>query len=126
MVKVDFLKKRAESFLRDANFAIKEKRWFAAAFHLEQASQLYLKYYLFLKWRDFPRTHSLRELLKNLGKAYQKEKEIKKMIKKEENLISDLEEAYLTSRYLPVEFTENQVINFKKWVYKLIKFLKNL
>jgi hypothetical protein len=35
-MKTDFLKKRAESFLKDANFAISEKRWNSAAFHLEQ------------------------------------------------------------------------------------------
>lgn len=45
MAKADFLKERAESFLKDANFALKEERYFAVAFYLEQATQLYLKYY---------------------------------------------------------------------------------
>ena len=29
-MKIDFFKERAESFLRDANFAISEKRWIFA------------------------------------------------------------------------------------------------
>jgi HEPN domain-containing protein len=62
-MKIDFLKKRAEDFLRDANFAISEKRWNSAAFHLEQACQFYLKYYLFRKLKDFPKIHDLDILL---------------------------------------------------------------
>jgi predicted nucleotidyltransferase len=50
-MKIDFLKERAKSFLRDANFAIPEKRWNLTAFYLGQACQLYLKYYLFIKKR---------------------------------------------------------------------------
>lgn len=121
-----FLKERAESFLRDASFAIKEKRWSSAAFHLEQTCQLYLKHYLYLKWREFPKTHSLEELLKNIGKAYGKEKEVKKFIKDTEHIIGDLEQAYITSRYLPVEFNEAQVREMVKWKNQLISFLKKL
>jgi HEPN domain-containing protein len=125
-METDFLKKRAESFLRDAKFAISEKRWFAAAFHLEQTCQLYLKYFLFSKLRDFPKTHSLTELLKALGRAYKREKEVKKFLENNEEEISDLEEAYLTSRYLPVEFSQKQVIKMRNFTLKLIKFLKGL
>ena len=84
-----------------------------------------MKYYPFRKWKDFPKTHSLKELLKALGKTYKKEKEIKKIIKENELTINNLEQAYITARYLPVEFSEDQVKKFKKWVIGLIKFLKN-
>jgi HEPN domain-containing protein len=40
------------------------------------------------------------------------------------NLISDLEQSYITSRYLPAEFTKRQVENMRDWVEKLIQFLK--
>jgi HEPN domain-containing protein len=52
------------------------------AFDLEQAVQLYLKYTLALKLRNFPPTHSLKELLKAVGKAYKKEKEVEKSLMK--------------------------------------------
>lgn len=126
MVKAIFLKERAEDFLRDSELAIKEKRWNSAAFHLEQACQLYLKYFLFQKLADFPKTHSLRELLTDIGKAYSKEKLVKNFIKKNEETIFDLEQVYITSRYLPVEFSKKQVEKMKKFCEKLLKFLKKL
>lgn len=126
-MKTDFLKKRAQEFARDAELAIKEKRWNSAAFHLEQVCQLWLKHCLFLKWKDFPKTHSLRELLLELKKAYQNQKKsIEKFIKDNQHVIGDLEQAYITSRYLPVEFYEDQVKEMAKFKDKLISFLKKL
>lgn len=65
-------------------------------------------------------------MLRAIGRAYKKGKEIEKIIKNKESFISDLEEAYLTARYLPVEFSESQVKNLEKFVKDLIKFLKKL
>ena len=42
------------------------------------------------------------------------------------HLISDLEQAYLTSRYLPAEFTKKQVEDMEKFVNEMIKFLQKL
>jgi len=80
----------------------------------------------FLKIADFPKTYSLRELLFDLGKAYNKEKEIEKISKENIQVIADLEEAYITSRYLPVEFNKSQVKLMEKFTKDLKKFLKNL
>jgi len=124
-MKIDFLKKRAESFLRDANFAISEKRWNSVAFHLEQACQFYLKYYLFKKLKDFPKIHDLDELLNELKKVYSR-KEIGEFIKENAAVISALNQACLTARYLPIEFTEDQVKVMKRFTQNLIKFLKKI
>jgi HEPN domain-containing protein len=126
MARADFLKERAEDFLKDGEIDIEEGRWNAAAFHLEQACQLYLKYYLFLKLKDFPKIHSLDELLTYLGKAYKKEKEVERIKRKNLNVISDLNQAYITSRYLPVDFSKTQVEGMRKFTKELIKFLKKL
>lgn len=126
MVEMNFLKKRAEEFLKTADYHLKEGFYHLTAFDLEQALQLYLKYFLFLKLKDYPKTHSLKELMKNLGKAYRKESEIKKIIEKNIHLIANLEEAYISSRYLPAEFTLKQVKEMKKFVEDFIKFLKTL
>jgi HEPN domain-containing protein len=126
-MKIDFLKERAESFLRDANFAISEKRWNSAAFYLEQACQLYLKYYLFKELKDFPKIHDLDELLETLEKAYsQSKKEIEKFRKENAIVISALNQAYITARYLPVEFTETQVKEMRNFTKRLIKLLKKV
>jgi HEPN domain-containing protein len=126
MAKADFLQKRAEDFLKDGEIDIKEGRWNVAAFHFGEVCQLYLKYYLFLKLKDFPKTHSLDELLTDLGRAYKKEKEVERIKRKNLHPISDLNQAYITSRYLPVEFSKTQVEGMRKFTKELIKFLKKL
>jgi len=125
-MKLDFLKKRAEDFLKTAKYHFKEEMYHLVAFDLEQALQLYLKYFLALKLKKFPPTHSLKELLNALGKAYNKEKEIKNLIEKNSHLLADLEQAYITSRYLPAEFTKNQVKELEKFVKEIVNFFKNL
>ena len=125
-MKADFLKKRAEEFLKAANFSFKEGDFNIAAFDLEQTCQLYLKYYLFLKIRRFPRTHSLKILLEGIGKAYRRGKAIGKILKIKASVVGDLEQAYLTSRYLPVEFSQYQIENMLGFSKDLINFLKKL
>jgi len=126
MAKIDFLKKRADEFFDLAKISFKEKYYNLAAFNLEQASQLYLKYYFALKARKYPKTHSLEELLKGLGKIYEREKEVKKLLEENASVIGDLEQAYLTSRYLPVEFSKKRIENMFEFFENLVNFLKNL
>lgn len=126
MVKVIFLKERAQEFFETAKYLMKKEVYPLAAFNLEQSAQLYLKYYIFLKIRRYPKTHSLKKLLTALGKVYKKEKSVEKLKEDNINLISDLEQAYITARYLPAEFTQKQVENMQKWVKELIVFLKKL
>jgi HEPN domain-containing protein len=126
MAKIIFLKEKAEDFLDNAKYNISKEKWFLAAFHLEQACQLYLKYYLYLKLRRYPKTHSLRELLEGIGKAYSKKKEINTFLKEKASVIGDLEQAYLTSRYLPIEFSRYQIENMLNFTQNLLEFLKKL
>ena len=125
-MKIGFLKKRAEEFFEVAKDLIKKEMYPLAAFNLDQAAQLYLKYYLFLEIRRYPKTHSLKKLLTALGEVYKKKNKVEKMKEENINLISDLEQAYITSRYLPAEFTKKQVENMEKWVEELINFLNKL
>ena len=127
MAKADFLKRKAEAFLEDADYDISRGEWFLAAFHLEQTIQLYLKYYLFLKLGDYPKVHSLEELLRELEKVYPKDKKkIEKIRKEKASVIGDLDQAYITSRYLPVEFNKFQVMEMMKFTENFIKFLEKL
>jgi HEPN domain-containing protein len=125
-MEVNFLRKRAEDFLANAKYLIKKEVYSLAAFNLEQAAQLYLKYYLYLKLKKYPKIHLLGELLKGIGKVYKKEKKVKELVEKNANIISDLDQAYLTSRYLPAEFFKTQLENMLKFVEDLIEFLKKL
>ena len=49
MMEVEFLRKRAEDFLRTSKYHFKEKMYHLVAFDLDQALQLYLKYFLYFK-----------------------------------------------------------------------------
>jgi len=127
MAKVDFLKKRAEEFFETANYHLERGQNNLAALDLEQATQLYLKYYLFLKLKDYPQTHSLEELLEGLKKAYPNKKlEIDKILKDRASTIGDLEQAYITSRYLPAEIGKNRIEKMQEFCKELINFLGKL
>jgi len=126
MANADFLRNRAQGFYENALENLEKGRYFLAAFNFEQALQLYLKYYIYLKIADFPKIHSIRELLLDVAKVYSKEKEIAAILEREFQVISDLEEAYISSRYLPSEFTSAQVKEMRRFVEQLIEFLKGL
>jgi len=125
-MKADFLKERAEKFFRNAQNLFKEGEYDLSAFNLEQACQLFLKYYIFLKIGDFPKTHFLKRLLRELGKAYEKEESIEQLLKDNISVISNLEEAYLGARYLPRPFEKEEVKEMIVFLEKFLEFLREL
>jgi HEPN domain-containing protein len=125
-MKTDFLKEKAEAFFDNGREAIKKKVYFIAAFSFEQAAQLYLKYCLLVKLRDFPKIHELDKLLEVLARAYRQEKKVKQFLDKNVSMLADLNQVYITSRYLPVEFSRYQVEKMGDFVETLIKFLKKI
>jgi HEPN domain-containing protein len=64
---VELIRRRAEAFLRNARGLIDEGEWDLAVFNLEQYCQLILKYKLLVKKGSYPRTHSLKSLIRILG-----------------------------------------------------------
>jgi len=78
---------------------------------------------IFFKTGDFPKTHYLDKLFNELKEVY-KQKEIVKFYKKHSLEFKVLEDAYITSRYLPKEFTKDEVhkiIEFTKSVFKFLE-----
>jgi len=63
---IELLKRRANAFLHNAERLIEEGEWDLAMFNLEQYCRLTLKYKL-AKKGAYPRTHSLRSLIRMLG-----------------------------------------------------------
>jgi HEPN domain-containing protein len=118
----EFLKERADEFVKLAEYAYKRKKYDLAMFNLEQAVQLYLKYKIWQKLGDFRKTHSIKNLLKDFGKVYKKSKKIKKLINDNLKLIRDLEIAYIESRYLPAQFLKEDVDK----AFEFIEELKNI
>ncbi len=116
----EIVKKRAEAFLRNAKRLIEEGEYDLAVFNLEQYCQLILKYKLLLKKGSYPRTHSLRRLIRELSWF---NKEILVLVNDVKNLhyIARLEEAYIVSRYLPITYEENEVRDLLKFVEEVFK-----
>lgn len=116
----EILRKRALSFLKNAEENIKRKEFDLAAFHCDQASQLILKYFLFVKVGEYPKTHSLKLLFKEAIKFFPK---LNSFFTKNLTLIGDMESAYIGSRYLPFQYTKEEVVQMISFCKKLIKIL---
>jgi HEPN domain-containing protein len=124
---IEFLKKRSIEFYENAKSLFKEGKYNISAFNLEQSCQLFLKYLIAKKIGEWPKTHYLDELIKELAKAYKK-KSIIKYFQKNEIFFENLTDAYFTSRYFPREFTKSMLeklfLEFKKFIKFLEKTLK--
>lgn len=123
---IEYLKKRGEEFLKTSEYHIDNEMYDLAAFDLEQALQLFLKYTIFLKIKTYPPTHSLKSLFKILSETYDNEKELNKILKNKYQLIGNLEQSYISSRYLPYSYTKEEVLEFKKFVNEVVEFLEKL
>jgi len=99
----ELLKKRALSFLRNAKIDLESGDYDLALFHAEQFAQLYSKYLLYRRIGDFPKTHSLVKLLRDLSRVYNNCGLGEFLDKNLEGLYL-LEEAYISTRYLPREY----------------------
>jgi HEPN domain-containing protein len=113
-----FLKTKADKFMDMAEVAFEKGYYDLAALHLEQAAQLYLKYSIGIYLGDFPKTHSLEELLQILSTFHEKV-QLKELIHQEKDTINDLYKSYFESRYFDEPITANQVIKMKKLVLRI-------
>ena len=69
-METQFLKDRAKEFWEEALALTEKEKFNLAAFHLEQACQLWLKYLILKKIGDFPKTHYFHELVRAFAEAY--------------------------------------------------------
>ena len=125
MGKIEFLKQRAKEFLEEAQRLNKEKKFNLAAFNLEQAVQLWVKYLIGKRIGDWPKTHYLSELIPQLAKAYEK-KEMLDYYKQNELFFDSLEDAYFTSRYFPKEFSESLVLELLEKSKEFLKLTEKI
>jgi HEPN domain-containing protein len=117
---VELLRSRAESFLRNALRLIEEGEADIAVFSLEQYCQLILKYKLLVYTGSYPRTHSIRLLIRELGKV---DSRVLVLVSDVRNLhyVARLEEAYISSRYLPYKYTIEEVKDISRFILEVFK-----
>jgi HEPN domain-containing protein len=102
----ELLKNRALGFLRDARFDFENRNYDLVLFHIEQFAQLYSKYLLYRRIGDYPKTHSLLRLLSDLARIYG-DCGLRDFIDRYLESLYLLEEAYISTRYLPREYDEH-------------------
>ncbi|MGQ4916090.1 MAG: HEPN domain-containing protein [Candidatus Asgardarchaeia archaeon] len=123
---VDFLKRRAKAFLESAQADFDRGGYDLVLFHVEQFLQLYLKHLLYRKIGDFPKTYSVVRLVKDVIKVYNDDR-LKEFYKKNLETLYLLEEAYISSRYLPREYDEDiaeRILKFAEKVLGVLEWLK--
>lgn len=114
------MRRRAEGFLRNALRLIDEGEADLAVFNLEQYCQLILKYRLLLAKGSYTRTRSIRRLIRELGEV---DPRVLALVNDLRNLhyIARLEEAYIASRYLPIDYTVEEVRDIARFVLEVFK-----
>jgi len=123
---IEILKERALKFLKNAEYLLQNKVLDLAAFNIQQFVELYLKYKLFLLVGDYSKTHSIKRLLKEIGKASNKEAILREFMEQNIDRISNIENAYITSRYIPSEFEMKEVENMFELGKKIVEFVDEL
>ena len=115
-------KGRAEAFLDTALYNFQNKRYDLAAFNIEQAIQLHVKTKLLELTGEFPRTHNLVVLLKELSSVF-KEKKVEEFIKNEMPSLTKMADIYITSRYYIREFYKEEIENLFSFASKIKELL---
>lgn len=117
------LLRRAKEFLETAEYQASKGFFDLAVFSLEQALQLFLKAKILVHGVNYPRTHSVRELLEILSKIVSEDKKdiIKNMLQSYLLELGILEDAYITSRYVMREFTKKETEKLTKAVKEIME-----
>ncbi len=117
------LLKRSTDFLETAEYQTGRGFHNLAAFSLEQSLQLFLKAHVLAAGSDYPRVHSVRNLLGLLSNLLPRDKTpvIKDLLQNYFLELGMLEDAYITSRYVAREFTKEEVEALSKTVREIMK-----
>lgn len=120
------LLRRSKEFLDTAEYQKSKGFYDLAVFSLEQALQLFLKSKILDQGINYPRTHSVRELLEILSKIAPEDRKtvIKTILQKYVLELGMLEDAYITSRYIMRKFTEEETDKLIKTVKDVMKNVK--
>lgn len=117
-------KEKADAFLDTALYNFHKERYDLAAFNIEQATQLYVKTKLLEVTGEFPRTHNLAILLKELSNVF-RENEVKEFIKTEMESLTKMADVYVTSRYYTREFYREEIENLFRAANKIKELLSD-
>ncbi|NHW44872.1 MAG: HEPN domain-containing protein [Candidatus Verstraetearchaeota archaeon] len=119
MDEYETLLERSRRFCETASMQIERGFYDLAVFSLEQGLQLFLKACLLKLGADYPRTHSVRKLLELIVKVSGGEA-ISDLLRKFSVELGALEDAYITSRYVPRGYSPEEVERLRKVVEEVM------
>lgn len=122
----NLLKRRAKAFLESTQTDFAKGNYYLVLFHVEQFLQLYLKHLLYMKIGDYPKTRSVVRLIKDVIRVYSKNR-LREFYEKNLETLYLLEEAYISSRYLPREYDKDiaeRVLKFTEKVLEVLEWLE--
>ena len=123
---MNLLKRRAKAFLESARADYARGDYDLVLFHIEQFLQLYLKYLLYRRIGDYPKTCSLIRLLRDVMRVYG-DNVLKEFYEENMEALYLLEEAYIASRYLPREYDREiaeRILGFAKKALEVLECLE--
>lgn len=120
---VRLLRRRARAFLKYAEEALSDGEYDFVCFASEQAAQLFTKSVMLELIGEIPRLHRLRDILSLLGSSIpEAEDVISGFVEENRERLRALDEAYITSRYLPFKYEREdaeRLLNVSKEVIRL-------
>jgi HEPN domain-containing protein len=112
------LLRRSDGFLETARMQTRAGLYDLAVFSLEQSLQLFLKATLLRVGADYPRTNSVRRLLELLTEVTGRS-ELRELASRYSVELGALEDAYISSRYIPRIYTKDEFERLRAVVEKV-------
>lgn len=115
---------KSRRFLLNAERNLEDGFIDIGAFSANQSLELYLKALMLKELGDYPHTHDLKNLLRNLLEVSNQsvKKKIDQLLKEKSLILSLIQDAYLTARYFSISYSADDL----KEMISSIKEIKRL
>ena len=123
---VSLLRDRSLRMLSSARRSLLDGDYDLAAFMADQAVQLYLKSVILELTGELPRIHAVRQLIRVLKDLSDRPKVIDDYVREKRSLLIRLEEAYISSRYMPRIYEKDEVEELVNFAEEAMGFVKDL
>lgn len=97
-----------------------------AAFMADQAVQLYFKSVILEMTGEVPRVHAVRQLMHVLKDLLGKPNVVDDFVRENRSLFIRLEEAYISSRYMPRVYEKDEAEELVNFAEKAIRFAESV
>lgn len=123
---VSLLRDRSLRMLSSARRSLLDKDYDIAAFMADQTVQLYLKSVILELTGEVPRVHAARQLMHILKDLLGEPNPVDDFVRENRSLLIRLEEAYISSRYMPREYEKDEAEELVNFAEKAIGFVKSI